>query len=70
MKRKPAGHILFSQISVESFGNGLILVSIADEKGLILNGSGCEERWQILDLGFSEADTLQEMFGGGDFSLQ
>jgi hypothetical protein len=64
VRRKPAGNVFFAQIGIEPFGENLILVGMAYEERLVLNGSRCEERWQVLDLGFGKANATQEMQAG------
>jgi hypothetical protein len=36
---KPAGNVILAEISVEPLGDGLILMGVTNEEGMILNGS-------------------------------
>jgi len=55
---------MFAEISVEPLSDALILVGVTNEKRMILNRARSKERWQVLNLGFREADTTQKMQAG------
>jgi len=60
----PAWNILLLKVGVESLGNSFILMSVADEEGGILDGTGSEQRGQVVDLSLCEANPTQEVRTG------
>jgi hypothetical protein len=61
MGRKPARNVILPEIRVESLGDGLILVGVADKQGMILIPRGVQTGTLGEDEGISEAAAEQPL---------